>query len=212
MLAAGERLDFQATVEEAWTNPRHTTFELPAIDVNRLLAERYTVDPPLAFTREMLWDVEVKKASQPDRYMPGVVQDGSAQAWGRRQQSDGTECFFRASVQRMWRNPAEFGLVLEQTQLDHRAQKVTFIGVSELEDGHGQILKAGRRQPLFHAQHWVIGDPERPLSAGRIVHLTDRPDSELIGVLTHIAQQPWLPEFHEIYLARDAGAKLVRRQ
>src|SRR5262245_55355959 len=115
----------------AWADPRNTRFELPPADINELLAGRYATGSPVAFTRDMLWDVEVRKAWRPDRYIPGVLRAGSARAWGRRREANGTESFIRSSWQRLWLQPGEYGLVLEQTHLDHQAQKVTLIGTAE---------------------------------------------------------------------------------
>ncbi len=77
------QLNHEGEFQRAWADPRNTRFELPPIDVNRVLAEHYDTGEPLTFTRTMLWDIEVRKAWRPDRYIPSVVQDGSARAWGR---------------------------------------------------------------------------------------------------------------------------------
>jgi hypothetical protein len=205
-------LEYQRTFEEAWADSRHTTFDLPSVDINRLLAERYTTDPSVTFTREMLWDASVRTARRPDRYLPGIVQDGSAETWATRELRDGTEFFLRASLQRLWLAPAEYGLVLEQTLLDHRAQTVTFIGASELEGPDGEPVRATHGQPLFHVQHSVAQQPAQPLSAGRIVHLTDTPDAELLEAFTRLEQHPWLPQHLETYITEDMGARLTRRE
>ena len=61
MKTAYPRIDHVREFERAWNEPRHTRFEIPPIDVNRVLAEHYDLDRPLAFTRAMLWDMEVRK-------------------------------------------------------------------------------------------------------------------------------------------------------
>jgi hypothetical protein len=159
----------------------------------------------------MLWDMEVRKAWRPDRYIPSVVREGSARAWGQRSAADGTESFVRSSQQRLWLEPAEYGLVLEQVHLDPTQQKVTFIGATELPDPDGNILRAGARQPLFHVEHSVSGDASRPLNRWRIVHLTDRPEHRLIDRFKLMATDVWLPEFIEIYIGSDLNIKLARR-
>ncbi len=205
------QLNHEGEFERAWADPSNTRFELPSVDVNRVLAEHYRTSEPLTFTRTMLWDMEVRKAWRPDRYIPSVVQEGSAGTWGRRSAADGTESFVRSSQQRLWLEPTEYGLVLEQVYLDTSQQKVTFIGATELSDGDGNVLRAGTRQPLFHVEHSVGGDESRPLNKWRFVHLTDRPGHRLVERFTRMANDVWLPEFIEIYIRSDLNIKLARR-
>jgi hypothetical protein len=40
---------------QAWRDPHHTRIGLPAIDVNKTLAERYIVDAPIHVTLGMVW-------------------------------------------------------------------------------------------------------------------------------------------------------------
>jgi len=204
-------VDHQREFADAWADPRNTRFELPPADINRLLADRYATGSPAAFTRGMLWDVEVRKAWRPDRYIPGVVRAGSARAWGRRREADGSESFLRSSWQRLWLHPGEYGLVLEQTHLDHQAQKVTFIGTAELPGPDGEPLHADPRQALFHVEHWAAGEPGRPVSRWRIVHLTRQPSPALSRVFARLAASPWLPEYLEICIRDDLRIPLERR-
>lgn len=176
-----------------------------------MLAERYRTSEALPFTRTMLWDMEVRKAWTPDRYIPSVVREGSAHTWGGRSAADGTDSFIRSSQQRLWLEPAEYGLVLEQVYLNPTQQKVTFIGAAELPDRDNNILRAGTRQPLFHVEHSVDGDESRPLNRWRIVHLTNRPEHRLVERFTRMADDVWLPEFIEIYIRSDLNIKLTRR-
>ncbi len=205
------QLKYEGEFQRAWADPSNTRIELPPVDVNRVLAEHYRTSQPLAFTRAMLWDMEVRKAWRPDRYIPSVVREGSARAWGQRSAADGTESFVRSSQQRLWLEPAAYGLVLEQVHLDPTQQKVTFIGATELPDPDGNILRAGARQPLFHVEHSVSGDASRPLNRWRIVHLTDRPDHRLVERFTLMANDVWLPEFIETYIRSDLNIKVIRR-
>ncbi len=64
-----------AEFEAAWNDPRTTSVELPPVDVNRVLAEQYQVDPPTRMTRTQVWDMEVKKAWDPLTYIPHVVSE-----------------------------------------------------------------------------------------------------------------------------------------
>ena len=205
------QLNHGAEFERAWADPSNTRFELPSVDVNRVLAEHYRTSEPLTFTRTMLWDMEVRKAWRPDRYIPSVVQEGSASTWSSRSVAGGAESFLRSSQQRLWLKPTEYRLVLEQVYLDPSRQKVTFIGAAELSDGDGNVLRAGTRQPLFHVEHSVGGDESRPLNKWRIVHRTDRPEHRLVERLTRMANEMWLPEFIEIYIRSDLNIKLTRQ-
>ncbi len=197
--------------QRAWTDRSNTRLELPPVNVNRVLAEHYRTSEPLTFTRTMLWDMETRKAWRPDRYIPSVVAEGSAHTWGARSAVDGTESFVRSSQQRLWLEPDEYGLVLEQVYLNPTQQKVTFIGAAELPDRDSNPLRDGGRQPLFHVEHSVGGDESRPLNRWRIVHLTDRPQHRLVERFTLMANDVWLPEFIEIYIRNDLNIKLTRR-
>ncbi len=202
-------LDHQALFQAAWENPRYTQIEMPATDINQRLSERYTTDPPVTFTREMLWDNEVRKAWRPDVYVPSEFRE--ATTWDARRQSDGTECFLRSTLQLLWLERTEYGRVLEQVHLDHRHQKVTFIGAAQLEDRDGEVLRAGQGQPVFYVEHSVGGDQSQPLSLWRIVHLTNAPDVRIIQAFAQFAKSPWLDEFVESYIEKNLGARLTRR-
>ena len=206
------QLNHEGEFQRAWADPSNTRFELPPVDVNRVLAKHYRTSEPLTFTRTMLWDMEVRKAWRPDRYIPSVVREGSAHAWGRSSAADDrAESFVRSSQQRLWLEPVEYGLVLEQVCLNPTQQKVTFIGAAELPDRDKNLLRAGARQPLFHVEHSVGGDESRPRNRWRIVHLTDGPEHRLVGRFTLMANDVWLPEFIEIYIRSDLNIKLTRR-
>ena len=47
---------------EAWSSPSSTRFELPPVDVNKVLKGRYRIRPERTLTRAMIWDMETKKA------------------------------------------------------------------------------------------------------------------------------------------------------
>ena len=181
-----------------------------SVDINLVLAEYYRTNKPLTFTRTMLWDMEVKKAFRPDIYIPSVVSEGSARNWCHQAAADGAKTFVRCSLQRLWLEPTERGLVLEQVFLNPAQQCVTFIAAAELLDGDGNLLRAGERQPLFHVEHSVSGDESRPLNLWRIVFVTDRPEQKLIERFT-LSKDVWLREFVEVYIRRDLGIELTRR-
>src|SRR5690242_7962486 len=129
-------LEHAKIFHEAWENPATTRYQMPAIDVNQVLAERYELGRPLVFTRTMLWDLEVRKARRPDVFIPYVVAAGTAEAWGD------PDVFVRKSMQRLWLEQDTYGLVIEQTHLDHANQIVTFIGAAEHPGSDGEPLVA----------------------------------------------------------------------
>ena len=210
-MESADRLDHQREFERSWVDRRHSRAQRPPLDINRVLAERYRANRPIAFTRSMLWDVAVGKAWQPDRYTPSAVRAGSVATWGRRIADDGAETFCRASEQRLWPEPHAFGLVLEQVRLDPRQQKVTVIGARQLPTRCGRMLHADPRQPVFSVEDAIGGDETAPVNRSRIVHLTEEPDETLIDAGDRAPSRAPLPEFVEIYLQRTLGVALTRR-
>ncbi|TDV42602.1 hypothetical protein [Actinophytocola oryzae] len=190
---------------EAWHDPTSTRYELSPLDVNKVLEDRYVLDEPLVFTRAMLWDLETRKARHPDVFIPGVVAAGSAAAWGNE------DVFARKSTQRLWLAPETYGLVLEQTKLDHDAQTVTFIGTTEHRGPDGDLLRATTAQPIFHVEHSVGGTETQPLNLWRTVHRTATPDARLITTFAKIEANPRLPEHIEIYIRHILGIPLTYR-
>jgi hypothetical protein len=198
-------VDHETTFEQAFNDPANTRYEATPIDVNRVLAERYELSEALLFTRTLLWDMEVRKARRPDLFIPYVVAEGSADAWG------GDDTFVRKSSQRFWLDPENRGLIIERTHLNHAEQRVTFIGAAEHPGRDGKPLHATTDQPIFHVEHSVGGKETRPLNNWRTVHLTDGPDERITAVFNHRDSEPWLPGFIEIYIRDVLGIGLTRR-
>lgn len=195
--------------ESAWANPRHTAIELPAVDVNTVLEERYDVERPTAFTRATLWDMEVWKAAAPDRYIPTVVAPGSLEVFpGKR--LGALEDFTRATDQRLWLRGSEYGRVIERVHLDHAQQRAFFFGVAEFNAPDGRVLRAGREQPVFHVEHSVAGTDDRPLNLWRIVHLTSNFDESMAAKFHEMAQEKYLRIFIEVYLRDDLHCAVER--
>jgi AcrR family transcriptional regulator len=201
---------FETEFAHAWDHPGHTHYQLPDIDVNKVLATRYSSGGPLAFTRGMLWEMEVRKAASPGTYIPSVVQGGSDQSWNRHR-GDGGEYLDRCSMQRLWRDPQRHELILERAFLNHDEQKITFLGVPQLTGPDGTLLRAGTGQPLFHVEHSVGGTDAQPLNRWRIVHHTNTNDTRLLESFAHMAASPWLAEHTEIYIRHDLGIELIRK-
>src|SRR5580693_4810723 len=156
--------------EEAWNNPAHTRFELRAVNVNKVLRDRYEMDPHLRLTRTMIWDMETKKAWDPLSYIPYVV--SQARTWGRTTLRDGSTRFSRSSMQRGWITPDE-GRVLEDVFVSDAKQTIYFLGRPRMLEENGNPLVASPFQPLFHVQHAVGGSEQAPLNLWSIVLLTD---------------------------------------
>jgi hypothetical protein len=204
------QIDHERAFERAWSDPKFTRFELPPVDVNRVLAERYRLDRPLAFTGAMLWDMETRKARRPDLYIPYVVEAGSADAWADAKAADGADTFVRKSRQRLWLQPERYELILEQTRLDHAKRRVTFIGAREYPGRDGERLQAGRDQPIFHVVHGVDGDEDRPLNQWLIVFETASQDSRLLAPFVRMAGDVYLPGYVEVYIREQLGVGLER--
>jgi hypothetical protein len=200
---------FETEFARAWDIPGHTRYQLPDININQMIAARYTTAAPLTFTRGMLWDMEARKAASPGSYIPSVVQAGSDRSWNRHD-GDSGEYLDRCSMQRLWLNPQRYELILERAFLNHREQKVTFLGVAELPGPDRTLLRAGTGQPLFHVEHSVGGTNTRPLNRWRVVHLTEAVDEQLTAVFEHMAGSHWLAEHTEIYTRDTLGIQLTR--
>ncbi len=206
-------LEHRTEFDRARADTANLRVDLPPIDVNAVLAARYRLDEPLAFTRTMLWDMETRKARQPDRYLPGAVSPGSARTWTPPAlEATGEDVFVRVSEQPDWSDPARSGPVIEQVGLDHDARKALFIGTAEYPGPDGGVLRAPAGQPLFHVEHGAGGTEPRPLSTMRWVFLTPSGHAGIEGRLRGmIDRSGLLPEFIEIYIRDVLGIGLRPR-
>jgi hypothetical protein len=205
-------LSFQTANDEfqrAWNDPNHTRFVLPAVNINRVLKERYRVRPDRPVTRAEIWDMEVKKAWDPLTYIPYVVSQGSS--WGRTTLADGSDHWLRASHQVGWITEQR-GLVLEEVFVSHRSQAIFFMGRPKMTKPDGnEIWPSNYHQPLFHVQHGVGGTESMPENLWRIVLLTGREDRRFHEPFNSMVKTGWLPGFIEIYLERDLSMTLTRQ-
>jgi hypothetical protein len=198
-------MDHEKVLDEAWRTPGVTAIDLPPVDVNRVLAERYELDRDVAFTRETLWDMESRKAAAPDVYIPTVVEAGSATKWPS-VRHDGLEDFTRVSDQRLWADPDRFGTIIEHVRLDHDNQRAFFVGGTDFEG-----RTATTDQPIFHVEHSVAGPQDQPLNLWRIILLTEQVDQGLLDVFTEMGEDPYLRVFIEVYLQKDLGVSFRRK-
>jgi hypothetical protein len=192
--------------DDAWNNPRFTQIELPPVQVNKVLREKYIASGTVNLSRSMVWDMETKKAWDPLTYIPYVVSEGGS--WGRHPLADGIERWSRSSIQGSWLNVGR-GRVLEDVFVDHIRQKVLFMGRAQLprED---VVLQADAYQPLFHVEHAAGGAETDPLNLWRIVILTEQKDERYRAPFDEMVRQGTLPGFLEIYIERELHVKLTR--
>jgi hypothetical protein len=198
-------MDHEKVLDEAWHTPGVTAIDLPPVDVNRVLAERYELDRDVTFTREMLWDMEARKAAAPDVYIPTVVKAGSATKWPSVRHG-GLEDFTRVSDQRLWADPDRFGTIIEHVRLDHDNQRAFFVGATDFEG-----RTATTDQPIFHVEHSVAGPQDQPLNLWRVILLTEQVDQRLLDVFTAMGEDPYLRVFIEVYLQKDLGVSFRRK-
>jgi len=193
--------------DEAWNASSSTRFELPPVDVNKVLKEKYRLSPEQPLTRAMIWDMETKKAWDPRTYIPYVV--SQARSWGRTTLPDGSTRFCRSSLQRGWITP-EQGLVLEDVFVSDATQTIYFLGRPRMVEESGNALVASPFQPLFHVRHGAGGSERAPLNLWSIVLLTDAPDARYCEPFEQMVRAGLLPGFLEIYIQRDLKLKLSR--
>jgi hypothetical protein len=193
---------------EAWQNSRYTRVELPPVDVNRVLRERYTIEPAgTTMTLTQIWDMETKKAWDPATYIPYVVSRG--RSWGRHALEEGCEGFHRTSEQVAWINSGR-GEVIEDVSVSHVERSIVFLGRSRIIDDQGKTIQAGGFQPRFHVVHGAEGSEERPVNTWRIVVMTEREDDRYRRPFKEMVAAGYLPGFIEVYLRRDMGVRIER--
>ena len=193
--------------DEAWNASSSTRFELPPVDVNKVLKEKYRLSPEQPLTRAMIWDMETRKAWDPRTYIPYVV--SQARSWGRTTLPDGSTRFCRSSLQRGWIT-LEQGLVLEDVFVSDATQTIYFLGRPRMVEESGNALVASPFQPLFHVRHGAGGSERAPLNLWSIVLLTDAPDARYCEPFEQMVRAGLLPGFLEIYIQRDLKLKLSR--
>lgn len=204
-------LDLEQVLADAWKAPGTTTIELPPVDVNQVLRDHYDGFGDLVYTRTMLWDMEVRKASRPDIYIPTVVKPGSVEKFPHAG-DERIENFTRVSDQRLWLDQPTYGTVIEHTRVDHDNQRVTFVGAEEFTTPDGRTIKAGTSQPIFHVEHSVAGSEQQPLNMWRIVHLTTAEDPAMLALFEAIGRDPYLPVFIEVHIREALGITTLARK
>ena len=195
--------------EQAWNNPDYTQIKLANVDINETLVKHYETPVPVNFTRQMLWDMETKKAWDPKTYISYVVRDGKS--WGKESLKNGDEVFVRSSHQKQWLNGEVYENVFEKVYLNHRDQRVTFLGTQNLKDSSGECLHIENHQPLFHVQHSVEGEENNPINVWRVVHLTEGKDQKLLEHFKKLKDPTVLPGFVAIYIEKDLQTPLSRK-
>jgi len=195
--------------EIAWENPRNTRFEFPAVDVNKVLNNRYQVSTPIQILRTMVWDMELKKAWDPATYIPYVVTRG--RSWGRDVFDNGNEHFVREITAQAW-IVDKSGPVFEEVFINHTEQKIFFLGRAELETETGETIRTNGFQPLFSVEHATGGTENSPTNLWRVVILTENNDPRYHQPFEEMVEAGWLPGFLEKYIELDLSVKLSRKQ
>ena len=197
------------TFKSAWKNPQFTMIELAPVDVNRILRQHYRCTPELQMTKSQIWDMEIKKASRPDLFIPSVIRSNSAVSCGNMEKGN-IETFIRVSEQRLWLDASQYGTVIEDVHIDHNTKTVTFIGEPKINSKeHGDFVTT-EEQSLFHVQHGVVGEEDQPLNTWKIVHLTSENEQELRERFLQMNNAKWLPEYIEVYIRNILGKRLER--
>ncbi|KAF4465130.1 hypothetical protein FALBO_8027 [Fusarium albosuccineum] len=203
-------MSYAEAFEAAFADPKNTAIFTPDADVNAIIKASYNIEEPFIYTKTQLWDMEVKKAHFPDKYIRHVVRPGSLHTFNHTKEGH-FEYFIRVTDQRKWKDPAEYATIIERVCLDHANQKAYFLGIEEVGLPDGRKMTSGKKQPLFHVEHCAVGNEERPINTWRIVHLTDGRDDSLVAALKDLGRDPFLRLFNEVYIREDLKKKLVRK-
>lgn len=193
--------------EKAWNNSVYTQVKLDDVNINEILSRYYKTPIPIKFTRQMLWDMETKKAWDPKTYIPYVVREGKS--WGRSILENGDEILVRSSEQKQWLNSEIYEEVYEKVYLNHKEQKATFIGSKRLKNNEGVYIYLQNQQPIFHVQHSVEGEEDNPINVWSIVYLTEKKDPRFMEELEKRNDPTRLPKFVEIYIENDLKIPLL---
>lgn len=203
-------MDLAAAFDDAFSDPTNTALNTDDSRVNAVIQEHYEVDKPFTYTRTLLWDMEVKKAYYPDKYIRHVVRPGSLRTFNHTVDSH-LENFIRITDQMMWKDHSKYSTVVENVSLNYKTHEAVFIGLPEAITPEGEKITTGREQPIFHVKHCAVGPEDDPVNTWRIVHLTDKRDESLVEIFQKIGSTSFLRLFNEVYIRDDLGRTLIRR-
>ncbi|KAF4969936.1 hypothetical protein FSARC_2922 [Fusarium sarcochroum] len=203
-------MSYSETFEAAFADPKNTAITTPDSDVNATIERYYNVDKPFTYTKTQLWDMEVKKAHYPDKYIRHVVRQGSLKTFDHSKKGP-YEYFIRITDQRLWKNLDEYATIIERVCLDHDNRKAIFLGIPEVTLPDGTELTSGEKQPVFNVEHAVVGTEESPVNTWRVVHLTEGRDESLVAAFEPFQHNVYLRLFNEVYIREDLGRELVRK-
>lgn len=203
-------MEHQQIFNEAFAEPGNTTVDMPPIIVNRILhSGSYKVNPSITYTRTHLWDMEVKKAHNPDLYLRHILRPGSLQIFDVVKNGP-VETFIRVTDQKAWTDPSKYTTVIERVSLDSDTHQAFFIGVPEIDGPDGRKIVSGKEQPIFHVEHSASGTEREPQNIWRIVFLDKDENGELQETFKRMAASPYLREFIEVHIREVLGEGLVR--
>ncbi|KAK5988200.1 hypothetical protein PT974_12340 [Cladobotryum mycophilum] len=202
-------MDHEQVLISALEDPNNTVVILPPANVNRIIRTHYKADPNFTYTKTQLWDMEVNKARNPEKYLGDLVRPGSLEVLDVKK-GGRFESFIRVTDQRVWKDGSVFTKVIEKVLVDNETQRAFFIGVSEVETSDGRKIMAGREQALFHVEHSTSGTEREPLNVWNIVLLDKDEDGTLRQAFQPFLNSPYLRGFNEVYIREDLGQELVR--
>jgi len=195
--------------EKDWEAQNHTQFAIESTDPNTILGTYYATNKPIQLTKEMLWDMDKKKAWDPLSYIPHVVSEGYS--WGKTELENGDVSFMRWSMQKQWKTGTP-GMVIERVTLLNKEQRAIFIGLASVTDDLGRVIEASKEQPLFHVEHGVGGTEEnQPTNTWRIVHLTDQKDPKIMQRFISLSRPDTLPLYVQNYIEKDLEVQIIRK-
>ncbi|MBX2797918.1 MAG: cupin domain-containing protein [Myxococcales bacterium] len=184
---------------EVYDRVGSTRFVAPEIDLNAALR---ATGQPQRLTRWTAWDAEVRKALDPDVYLPSRF--ASSTVWGEDLVDTATTSFLRHSRQRSWVDGAWVSVV-ERVTLDPVQQRIWFVGLRQAVGPDGRTVRATSEQPLFVVEHGVEGTDDDPMLHFAVALRTSSEDASLVAPLaTMTALQ--VPEYVQIYLSRTSGS------
>ena len=69
--------------QAAFDDQHNTRFGFPEANSNGIIGSHHNVDIPFTYDAHQLWDMEVRKAYQPDQYLHHIVPPGSLKIFSR---------------------------------------------------------------------------------------------------------------------------------
>ncbi|SMC52577.1 hypothetical protein [Kibdelosporangium aridum] len=196
--------DYAAEFHREWTAAENTPVEFPPMDVNALVKRHFRLGRELVVTKNMVWDLLVRKAHAMEVYLPGRIKPGSIRTYPT-EESD----FIRVSDQPVWTDDTVYTQVIQRVFVDEERRAVLHLGTAHMTTPDGEYVWAGLDQPLYHVEWVVTGTEMRPFLRRRMVHLTDAPDTRLAWYFARLMREKPMVDSLEIYLRKQWGVDMT---